>query len=108
MMWLVIWNSLYNNKLKIIITWATCDTEIENSLIKPCSLQLLLAVASTPHCHSFAYSICNLHPCACLRCKQVRQLLLALRWPPCLSTGALGSGPAFCCPPNPWHRLPTF
>src|SRR6218665_1332303 len=53
--------------------------------------------------HSFAYSICNFHPCARLRCKQAGLLLLALRWPPCLSTGVLGSGPAFCCPPNWWH-----
>ena len=35
--------------------------------------------------------------------KQAGLLLLALRWPPCLSTGVLGSGPAFCCPPNRWH-----
>jgi len=47
--------------------------------------------------------IWNLHPCACLRYKQAGLLLLALRWPPCLSTGVLGSGPAFCCPPNQWH-----
>src|SRR6218665_2730209 len=65
--------------------------------------RLLLSVASTSHCHSFAYSICNLHPCARLCCKQAGLLLLALRWPPCLSTGVLGSGPAFCCPPNWWH-----
>src|SRR6218665_2876979 len=64
---------------------------------------LLLSVASTPHCHSFAYSICNFHPCASLRCKQAGLLLLALRWPPCLSTWVLGSGIAFCCPPNWWH-----
>src|SRR6218665_637277 len=61
--------------------------------------RLLLSVASTPHCHSFAYSIFNFHSCARLRCKQAGLLLLALRWPLCLSTGVLGSGPAFCCPP---------
>src|SRR6218665_1220457 len=66
-------------------------------------IRWLLSVASTPHCHSFAYPICNLHPCACLRCKQAGLLLLALRWPPCLSTVVLGSGPAFCCLPNRWH-----
>src|SRR6218665_3201406 len=32
--------------------------------------RLFLSVASTSHCHSSAYSICNLHPCARLRCKQ--------------------------------------
>src|SRR6218665_74508 len=62
-----------------------------------------LLLYRSPHCHSFAYSICNLHPCACLCCKQAGLLLLALRCPPCLSTGVLGSGPAFCCPPNWWH-----
>src|SRR6218665_1926507 len=40
-------------------------------------------------------AICNFHPCARLRCKQAGLLLLALRWPPCMSTGVLGSGPAF-------------
>src|SRR6218665_274998 len=44
-----------------------------------------------------------IHPCARLRCKQAGLLLLALRWPPCLSTGVLGSGPTFCCLPNRWH-----
>src|SRR6218665_2226273 len=67
--------------------------------------RLLLSVASTPHCHSFAYSICNFHPCARLCCKQAGLLLLALCWPPCLSTGVLGSGPAFCCPPG---GIPKF
>src|SRR6218665_3720001 len=30
-------------------------------------------------------------------------LLLALCWPPCLSTGVFGSGFVFCCPPNWGH-----
>ena len=31
---------------------------------EPPESRLPLSIASTPRCHSFAYSICNLHPCA--------------------------------------------
>src|SRR6218665_3131728 len=51
-------------------------------------------------CANSAHCICNCHPFTCLRCKQAWLLLLALCWPPCLSTGVFGSGLAFCCPPN--------
>src|SRR6218665_1677129 len=65
--------------------------------------RLLLPVAPTPHYHSFTHSICNCHPCTCLRCKQAWLLLLALCWPSSLSNGVFGSGLAFCCPPN-WRH----
>src|SRR6218665_131875 len=72
-----------------------------NLLSRDCLYQLRQLRAVTRSLTPSATS--TLVQCACLRCKQAGLLLLALRWPPCLSTGVLGSGPAFCCPPNRWN-----
>jgi len=95
----------------IVSTFSWLCIEMLNGLMpgsthcryKPPQPRLLLPVAPAPHCHSFTHCICNCHPCTCLRCKQAWLLLLALCWPPCLSTGVFGSGLAFCCPPN-WRH----
>src|SRR6218665_1139436 len=53
-------------------------------------------MASTPYCHLFTYCMRNLYPCTFLCYKQTL-LLLAVCWPPCILTGALGSVDRVSC-----------